>query len=66
MMGLGPPICLECLEIMELLNGQPPWKCPHCGKNLNDVRSAGLLEISEEIEKLFKALEQFKNITSGK
>ncbi|MEJ2043691.1 MAG: hypothetical protein P8X74_03655 [Reinekea sp.] len=64
-MGLGPPVCLDCLEIMTLENGKPPWKCGFCGKEIDKVRNANLLEISGEIEKLYKAIEEFRNISKG-
>ncbi len=49
-MGLGPPVCVYCLRVMDFdPNGAPPWTC-ECGVNQNSGagKVTSLLLLSKE------------------
>ncbi len=53
-MGLGPPVCLNCLRIMDHklkrnAIGHRWWRCNLCGIDCNDKRSGHLFDLPTNI-----------------
>ena len=57
-MGLGPPVCDECFQILHFNNRTNRWYCGSCGRS--NIGAAGLWEFpedeQEDLEKRFNEL----------
>ena len=42
-MGLGPPICLDCMKVMFCKETYPHWTCSECNKNGHVDEGVGFL-----------------------
>lgn len=48
-MGLGPPVCLDCMRVMRFSKESPWWVCPKCGKDgSKDAGVSHLLSLTDD------------------